>query len=270
MLGGTIKIAITDSNKEYSQFFGDPMNVTTEEEIKALALFMKKSLIQVARDTLGEEQRKGFDKSPVRTVDNVVGRSEEDVKAFGKIIYDSKVAAAEFLIPLYQGLLDRSRVDTGLYQDSHFVFFRGKLIANNIAELKAWIDSKPDLRDGARIRFVNVMPYASKLERTGDTATKRNTVFVKAKDKRQRSGAKVRRPNGAYYLTAKALNRKYKNNSLIKFEWINGRSMNLSGVPITSRSGKLLRTTFSPKSGRKGFYVYPSISITISGGGIIA
>lgn len=248
----------------------DPLAKQSEKELIAE---LRRTLIFVAERVLKEQQSLGFDKDPVVTVDGNSFKSVQEVKPFGKIVYTSKQAMDIVLGPIYEALLRRSPVDTGLYRDSHFVFFNGKQVANTAAGYKAWIESGPKFKDGDVIRFVNVMPYAGKLEREGRTvsqrtgANRRKKRMVKSTDKpRFRSGVKVRAPNGTYFLTVKSLARLYKYNSNIRFEWINGRRLDLSEIPKTNRRGGKLRTNFKPNSKGKsrGPYVYPSIVIRIN------
>ena len=93
--------------------------------------------------------------------------------------------------------------------------------------------------------------------------------MVKTRDRKERTGPKVRAPNGAYFLTFRSIQRTAKNNANIRFEWINGNS--IVGLPtiIHPKTGKVMRRNFSPKSGRKGAYVYPTITVRITQGGTL-
>jgi hypothetical protein len=228
----------------------------------------KRTLIIVADDALRDEQSRGFDKKPVVAVDNIVGKPVIEVKPFGKIEFNARVSQDDLLLPIYKEILKGSKVVTGTYIESNFVFYNGKVVASNITEMETWA-KKATLVDGDIVRFVNVMPYAGKLERLGVTAQRTKNRVVKAKDKQQRSGPTVRAPNGVYQLALRSQTRLSKRNSSIKFEWVNGSSMDLSGVRTSTKNGKPLRKTFHPSSGRKGSYVYPSIIVRIQTRGIL-
>lgn len=242
--------------------------LTLEELVK----YAKRTLIVVADKALREEQAKGFDSKPVVTVDNITGKPVADVKPFGKIEFNSRVTESDLLVPILKGLLERSKVDHGTYIESHFVFYNGILVANTVAELEEFTKNS-QFKNGDVIRFVNLMPYAGKLERLGVTGgangrQQARRVLSTSKKKREQ-GIKVRVPNGAYQLTLRATQRISKRNASIKFAWINGASLNLAGVRTTTKDGKKLRTTFHPKSGRKGSYVYPSIVVRIGEVGLV-
>ncbi len=240
---------------------------TRVKDLQTLVAYMKESLVTIAREVLKEEQGRGFDKNPVTVVDGKRTDDLNSVKPFGYIEFDAKVTSEEFLIPIYQSIIDKSKVVTGLYVESNFVYVKGTLVAKNMQQLKAWIAStKVGLVNS--VRFVNTMPYAGKLERLGLSASRQIQRLAKAKDRRQRSGTHVRQPNGTYFLSARAINKQFKHNASIKFEWVNGRTIDLSQSATQTKGGKPLRRTFHPDSGRKGTYVYPSIMVRFNKGGV--
>lgn len=235
--------------------------------------FMKDTLAIIADTELREAQSKGFDKNPVMAVDGVIGKSIKDIKPFGSVVFQSRQEAEFVFGPIYDALLSRSKVDTGLYKDSHVVMFNNVVIAANKAEFNTWLAKKVPLKNGDYLRFVNIMPYAGKVERQGITAKKSpNIRLKKSTDRYQRSGSHVRTPNGAYFLTAKAVVRQFKFNSNIRFEWVNGSNIKSATAlaPSTNRRGGKLRKDFaSRKKGRKGRYAYPSIVVRINERGLI-
>ena len=240
---------------------------TRVKDLQTLVTYMKEALVTTARTVLKEEQGKGFDKNPLTIIDGKRSEDLNSVKPFGYIEFDAKVASEEFLIPIYQSILDKSKVVTGLYLESNFVYAGGILIAKNMQQFKAWVaSSKVGLVNS--VRFVNTMPYAGKMERLGLAASRQQDKWVKSKDRKQRSGPKVRQPNGTYFLSAKAINKQFKHNASIKFEWVNGRTIDLSQSATQTKGGKPLRRTFHPDSGRKGTYVYPSIMVRFNKGGV--
>lgn len=240
---------------------------TRVKDLQTLVTYMKEALVTTARTVLKEEQGKGFDKSPLTIIDGKRSDDLNSVKPFGYIQFNAKVASEEFLLPIYQSILDKSKVVTGLYIESNFVYVQGTVVAKNMQQFKAWIAST-DLSSLKSIRFVNTMPYAGKLERLGLSSSRQLQRITKAKDKKKRSGTHVRQPNGTYFLSARAVNKRFKHNASIKFEWVNGRTIDLSQSATQTKGGKPLRRTFHPSSGRKGTYVYPSIMVRFNKGGV--
>lgn len=254
--------------------FNDPNGRVSDRDfsgtsaLKDLLLFVKGALLSEARAQIKEELAKGFDPQYLTIVDNSKNKRIEDVNPIGKIEFTSRATATDILIPIYRGLIQRSRVDTGLYKKSNYVFYNGRIIATDITQLEAFLKRDITFKTGDSIRFLNVVPYAGKLERDGVTSDRVNPSFGKSKDKRQRSGSFVRMPNGVYFLTFRSIQRLFKNNASIKFEWVNGST--ISGLPrlVNPRTGRLLRREFHPSSNRKGSYVYPSIVVRINEEGI--
>lgn len=233
------------------------------EEFQVLVAFLKETLSRIAKEALKEEQAKGFEKDPIVLVDNKRGVREEDVKPFGKIEYYSKAAPADILLPIYQAILDRSPEVSGLYKANNVVILNKRLIASNPAELTQFLKKfNPSPTDV--VQFVNILPYAGSLERYGISQGRQRGRMLKTQDKQQRSGLMIRQPNGAYYLAARSIIRKFKGNANIKFEWINGS--NLTGIPkpTSTKSGKPLRYTFAS---RKGYYTHPTVTVRFFSGG---
>ncbi|RTL04482.1 hypothetical protein EKK58_10495 [Candidatus Dependentiae bacterium] len=237
---------------------------TNIDEFQELILFLKESLARIARQALKEEQAKGFDKNPNLLVDNRMGRSEDEVKPFGKIEYYSRAVAVDVLMPIYKAILERSPEVSGLYKRHNVVLLNKRLIASTEVELEQFLKKfTPSPTDV--VQFVNVLPYAGSLERYGVSKGRQSGRMLKTRDDRKRSGLMIRQPNGAYYLTARAMIRKFKGNANIKFEWINGS--NLTGIPkpTSTLSGKPLRYTFAT---RKGYYTHPTVTVRFYSGGI--
>ena len=87
-------------------------------------------------------------------------------------------------------------------------------------------------------RFVDIVPYARKLETEGRTAGRLSPRLEKSTDKKKRSGMYVLVPNGTYYLTFRNIQRKYKSAAFIKFEWVNGGDLAGVQFPRASYKGK--------------------------------
>lgn len=241
--------------------------VTLEDYVN----FMKLTLLTIARDTVKEEQRRGFDKNPTILVDNRRGKPLEAVKPFGKIDFIARADIRDVLVETYQGLIDRSKIVTGQYVESHFVFWNTNRVATNMQELQAWYDSSPAVKPGDRIVFVNVAPYARRLERYGvvkGSQSKSRLRYQRSSDKRKRSGldGKILAANGVYFLTTRSIKRKYGKQTKIQFKFIPGSTLGLNNFKFQSKTAK------RPKGAKKstGTYLYPTILIVVdSAGGVL-
>lgn len=244
--------------------------------LQDLLKITKKALLEISKQTLYEEQAKGFDLKPRVRVDNKFDISEESVTPLGKIEYFAKADTLEILIEAYDAILDRSPVATGLYKSANWVFLNGTIIAKNKAQLTSWIKKAPNLSSTDKIRFVNLTPYARKLENLGISKVKRSGrgSFTKQKSKTKRikkgqfGGVTAKVPNGAYQLAYRAVRSKFKSAAQISFSYLSGSEQGLGGaLPFKSN----FRTTF--KGGKNARqvgrpYVYPSIVIRFNNRGI--
>jgi hypothetical protein len=220
--------------------------------------FTKSALIITADTVLREEQARGFDKNPVVAVDGKVGVPVFNVSPLGQLEFTSKANMSEILLETYKGILKRSPVLTGRYKSSHFVFLNGAQVATDLESLRAWLKSNPIFNDKDLIRFVNIQPYARKLERLGVTGRRQQSRTVKSRDKRKSSqGHRILAPNGAYFLTTRSIRSKYKRNSVIRFNFISGDRLGISGSFLGRRG----------KPGRP--YLYPTITISAAEGGTV-
>lgn len=217
--------------------------------------FTKNVLIVTADEVLKDAQAQGFDKSPIVAVDGTVGKPVINVSPFGSIEFTARADLKAVILETYQGIMLRSPVLEGRYQSSNFVFWNGTQVATDQASLTSWLGTDPDFKESDLIRFVNVQPYARKLERLGVTGQRQQSRTV-ARRKKNAAGGRVLVPNGTYFLTARAIRSKYKRNSVIKFTFISGSSLGISGSFKQARAGKPGRA-----------YLYPSIVISVSESG---
>lgn len=261
MLEAKVEIFVTQNGKRAPQF--DLVNAASKDLDGRLTLvdllsLVKTTLIITSDTALKEEQARGFDKNPVIAVDGSVGKPVIDVKPLGTIEITARAHMSEIILATYQGLLDRSPVLEGVYKASHYVFWNGNQVATNLSSLNTWLASNPNFNDKDFVRFVNIQPYARKLERLGVTGQRTKTRSTSRKDKRSgQKVTKVNQPNGDYYLTARSIRSKYKRNSTIKFEFISGSQLGL-------------KASFVPKKGKPGrAYVYPSILISVQESGTL-
>lgn len=256
MFTANIEISVTENGRKAPQYTLDG-DLSGELTLAELLAFTKQSLILIADEVLSEEQAMGFDKTPVVVVDGRQNKAVADVSPIGKIEFVARADIGDILTETYQAILDRSPVLTGTYKASNYVFWNGRQVATDMAALQSWLDSEPNFDDKDLIRFVDIQPYARKLEREGITAQRTKTRTVQSRDKRKAAqGVKVLAPNGVYYLTTRAIRNKYKNNSTIAFEFISGSQLGIQGG-FAKKPGKKSRT-----------YLYPSILISVQENGV--
>lgn len=244
-----------------------------ETTLKDFFVFTKKLLQAVAVNALREEQIRGFPKDPIVVVDGRTNKSVSDVSPIGKIQFISpRLSFSKLIEETYVEIVFRSKIVSGTYAAGNFVFFNGVVVATTVTELRAWLKSGPVISPGNIVRFVNVLPYARKLERSGVTAQRSKPRVVKSRDRKQRSGQFIGAPNGVYFLSSRHVARKYKFNAAIKFSLILGSTLGVQNFPAVTKSGKTLRRNYkgsakNPKN--TGPYLYPSITITIGNRGVV-
>lgn len=230
----------------------------------------KYALLKISADALKESQSRGFDKDPIVAVDGSTKKPAIAVHPLGKIeFFSTQIQATEIVLEVYKGIMERSKIVSGTYFENNFVFFNGEQIAKSLPELEAWSKNNPTFTNKDIIRFVNVVPYARKLERHGVTAQRSVTRSRKSTDKQKRSGERVLAPNGVYFLTSRAADRKYGKNVRVYFGFISGSQIDASILPLQSKDGRVLRTSYKPSKKRpknSGPYLYPSIKLIIEGG----
>lgn len=217
-----------------------------------LLKFTKTALIVISSDVLKEEQALGFDKQPLVIVDGNFNKPVDSVNPLGKISFVARQDLREIILYAFEEISKRQKVKTGFYKlGNSSVFYNGKEVAQSEAGIKAWIASNPPFSDKDKIRFVNIAPYARKLERFGITATS-TRARIQRTTRKTRKGSKTNQvPSGAYALAAKAIKRKYGKNSFIKYEPILGSHLGLTGAGREYMTGKTI--------GRP--YLYPTILI---------
>lgn len=249
-----VDIKVEEAGKNKPEYSIDT-DLNGEVSLADFLDFTKLTLKLTALDILKEEQQLGFDKKPVTIVDGTPNKSIEQVSPLGSIEYVARADLNEVILETYRALLDKSKVDTGTYIRSHYVFLNGTQVANDLPSLTSWLASNPTFEQKDFIRFVNIQPYARKLERLGVTAQRSQQRSRKHK---KGEGGTFKVPNGTYYLTARAIRSRYKRNSVIKFTFISGHDLGISGSFRNKKSGK---------PGRP--YLYPTIVISVQENGIL-
>lgn len=230
--------------------------------LQELLQFTKQALLTIAVDALNEEQRKGFDKEPRVLVDGSGNKRLKDVNPLGKIQFVTRQNFSQIILDTYIAIQSRSPSVTGEFFRGNVVTYNGREIARTMPQLEAWMkEIEKDgfsFRPSDRIRFINVVPYARKLENLGVTKG-RTKPRVDQKQRKRSSPGYVAVPNGVYSLAVRAIKRKYKGNSNIKFTFLPGESLGITGSDRDEKTGKPRRRTFK-KDGRP--YLYPTITIT--------
>jgi len=264
-----ISLTITDTRKN-ADIKALENDLNGSATLVDFLLGFKEFHIAVANEVLKDEQGRGFDKKPRTKVDGRFDRKIETVKPLGSIEFYARMVVSESIVKIYEELFRRSPVDTGEYKAQHVVFFNKKLVASSVEGLKAFVklqESTEGFKLKDTIRFLNVAPYARKLEYLGT----RKGIAGKTKGVQKnyghrevtsrKTGLKLKRPNGTYYLVYKLAKSKYSSIArFIKFSFLpNGAD----GISVQPRGGE--RTTFI-KDGRP--YLYPSIVIRLSDEGI--
>lgn len=237
---------------------------------KEFAEDFRLTLVRTARLVLTEEQARGFpQKDFITTVDRKKGKYIENVNTFGRIEFEAPMEAGKLVREIMNGLLQRSPVRTGDYRSSFQIRLNNTVVAEsgNLTNFYARLDSgQVRLKEGDLFTFVNVAPYARKLERWGVTSSgvkrddKRRTR--KSRDKQGRSeGKRILSEQGVFYLTHKSVQRRFKNIASLRFTLISGSSL----------GGSIAKATFKTHRGQghgalRGAekknprsYVYPAI-----------
>lgn len=253
----SVDVSVEERGKKKPQYSIDT-DLNGEVSLAEFLLFTKQTLLVTADFVLKEEQGYGFDPHPVVVVDGKTNKPIINVSPVGQIEFVARAQMKEIILATYQGLLDRSKVLTGRYKQSHFVFLNGNQVAVDLVSLEAWINSNPEFKPTDLIRFVDIQPYARKLERLGVTAqrTAERTYIKRDKNKKVLS-TRPKQPNGVYFQTARSIKAKFKRNAGIKFTFIAGSQLGITSS-FKSRGGKPGRT-----------YLYPSIVLTLQEGGTL-
>lgn len=264
----SVDVSVTETGRGAPAYNLDS-DLNGEVTLAEFLEFTKASLIIIASETLKEEQANGFDPKPIVAVDGQKNKPVIAVSPLGSIEFTSKASMDAILQDTYEAIRFRSPVDTGKYIKSHYVFLNGIQVASDFSSFEAWLATRPEFKEKDLIRFVNIQPYARKLERYGITAQRQQSRTVKSSDKRGRSGVngRILAPNGTYFLTTRAIRRKYKRNSIISFSFLSGSSLGLSATFKTQTGGARGGGSFRrKKSGRT--YLYPTITISVQESGI--
>lgn len=236
--------------------------------------------ILIAREVLKEEQRLGFDPNPKILVDRRKSSNESSVKPFGRIEYYAKLADLEILLEVYRKILDRSPKRTGQYLQSNYVLVNERPIARTYQEFAKFVEltKKEGLAEIQSVRFLNVTPYAARLEYTGTRSIpkgknkgsqKSKRRFGKSRQKKS-LGKQIKKPNGAYYLASRTLGNTKGFFDRVKFEFIPNGYKGISIDPQGQFRTSYIDSVKNRAKRRVGKpYVYPSIVFNLSKIGLV-
>jgi len=246
----------------------DEVEKTKLFSVEELVEDVQGELIVFSREVFKDEKEEGFPEKPLIRVDGTIGKKIEKVKPFGKIEFiNVSENITEDIILAYDEILKRTPFGSKnpddsfrsvKYRDYNYVYLNRKIVARDRLELRRWLNliSKKGFKKGDEVQFVNVVPYARKLERfnvvKGKEGGSPTRKFRKGKDKTNDS--QILLPNGVYFQSQRTIKRIMKGKAFVspvKFE------------PLDVQIGGM-RNTFTKARTTGGigrFYLYPMIRI---------
>lgn len=117
-------------------------------------------MIKVARETLADEVRKGFDPEPRTQVDGRWGAAIASVKPFGKIVMADRVPLGAAAMEVYEQMRRLAKVKTGAYRGSITIFVERTQVGPSIGAINAALRNQPN----AAIIIAPMVLYARRLE----------------------------------------------------------------------------------------------------------
>ena len=278
MTGFGVDVSVVDRGGQ-SKAYDINLDLNGNQTLQQLTQQLRLNQILIAKQILREEQADGFDRKPIVRVDGVSGRREEQVKPFGRIEYFSRLSDLEVLLQVYRSIEERSPVRSGLYRSSNYVLANNRVVAKNEQEFFKFIqDTKENgIGEITEVRFINVTPYAARLEYRGTRRATRGLNkgknVSKSKTGKSRSkktlGRSIKKPNGAYYLASRTLSNIKGFFAQVKYEFIpngyRGLIIDADGV-FRNTYANTKKNQAKRRVGKP--YVYPSIVFRISRQGI--
>jgi hypothetical protein len=166
-------------------------------------------VVTTARTVLREEQRKGFDPQPKTIVDRRHNAPIESVRMFGTIEFVERVELGEIIDWIYRALVETSPVLKGDYAASHMVLVNGQEASEN-----EWRAIGP----GDRIQFVNIQPYARRIEGGARFVGWNSRVDRTAR--KHVGGHSLQAPNGVYRVVYAQAKRKFGRQVFIDYKFV--------------------------------------------------
>lgn len=264
MVSFAVDISVSENGRRKPEYTLDT-DLNGEITLQDLLQWTKSALIITSDEILKEEQSFGFDKNPILIVDGRKNKNVKDVSPLGQIEFVSRQNISDILTEAYDAILDLSKVKTGRYKSSHYVFQNGNQVATDKASLEAWLKTNPEIRDNDLVRIVNIQPYARRLELLGVTSQRQQSrTEDKGRRKGVTTGIRIRKPNGAYQLAYRRIKSKFKANIFIGFKFIPGSQLGLTAYFKKGR--KTERPGNKTSAGRT--YLYPSLIFKIQERGL--
>lgn len=270
-MAATVQVSISDNNRQGISTQAFRADLTGVQSIRQFNQDFVDGHKSIARGALREEQGLGFPDNPRQRIDNKFDAPLDSLKVFGKVEYFAPIAAPEAILSIYDAIERRTIIGaTRNLINSNRVLVNGQLAAKNRIELKQYLERNATrFSEGTRFTFVNVAPYARKLERRGYRKGRRGqgSKRVYRRTKSRYTGDLIEAPNGAYYLAFRAARRNVGKvvSNFMTFRYISGAELG-SAIPQDGR-----RRTFA-KARRKGGigrpYLYPAIVIELTDRGI--
>ncbi len=250
----TISDSIMEINEDYKSFF-----------------------LKYNRAVLDGEFQRGFPKDFRTRVDGKLDADPKTVKPFGRIQYlNTTVDIVPLLRKAYDEILNRSPIGgpkgyfPGVkYRDFNWVFLNDRVVARNRLEFTRFTENFASrVRGNDKITFINVVPYARKLERFGITRSTRGTnkgqIVKKGRRTRRspRTNNFVEIPRGTYAGAQRVIKSIFQGRATVS---------NVKYLPQNISVGGM-RSRFSPRGrgpnqqpGRP--YLYPVIDVIIDAKG---
>jgi len=239
---------------------------------------LRGQLVLVSRQFLKTEQNAGdFPKRDFITlVDNKVNANEAAVKPFGMVEYQTKLETLQpVLLFAMQKIVERSPERTGAYLANHVLFKNNIFVAKGFSNIISFINSDTDLKPTDIYRFVNVTPYARKLERyriTKQTQGKnKGKNITKGLNQKLVKNQLTTIPAGAYVLSTRAIKRKFKalkNNIRFSFIPISPGTVRQLDTSNSDTTGYVFSENRNQGSAAGRPYLYPSLTVTASASSI--
>ena len=251
--------------------FALELDGVTEEvfSIDALKTVLRDELIIYAGEALRDEIRENnFPEDPIVAVDGKFNKDIMNVNLGGKIeFFNQDIDIIDNLRLAYDRIMELSPKGTKRpgdkfaqikYRNFNYVYYNNKLVAQNKLELNRWLQFIETIgfKRGDSITFINVVPYARKLERRGITNATVGKGGKTTRKGKSRAGNMIERPNGTYYAAQRTIKRLLAGRAFVN---------PVKYVPFNISVGGM-RSSY--KSGRP--YLYPTIVIKpITGKGVI-
>ena len=285
------KTGAVRSNVKYG-FKDTSGDMTLRELMETMSMAIRDIAVGTYADVLAYEKHNLFnpifevDKKRVPAIPAKVQPFSE-IKIMERSLLTDKTIT-KVLLDIYKKLVQRSPRGTLQYESGHIVIHNNMIVADNYHQFQSYLETQ--LLDAQKsgilmgywdkFTFVNVAPYAGFLERHGSSAkTKSNIKMTHSTDKNRRrkeittdGTGKVRRPNGAYFMTHRTYSRIDKKAFLnasfdfnFGFTQLESLFINGSNYPFYQRStGKVMRRDFAPSNTKySGPYVYPYIEFKL-------